>query len=238
MRNRLRRKAIVFLAIPVLAGCEVVAVRSATGTRELSIREMDGITVGSASATIDIAAHALAPDARTTSSASTLAVSGGSPMAGPSLLAQANLNYSSSQGAASATSDARLSEVNGSSHTSVSSANGGASIDATGAATAAGGGAGNAQLGMLFFGFSTSRADLVFGSANAAACCAPSLGAQVKADGAAGGPYSIKFEGYPLSDIPGQAQGRVEVAVASSALPIVDPGQVMGILIARGSPIY
>jgi hypothetical protein len=237
MRNRLRRKAIVFLAIPMLAGCEAAAVHSATGTRELSICEMDRITVGSASATIDIATHALAPDARTTSSTSTLAVSGSSPVAGPTFLAQVNLNYSNSQGAASAAS-ARLAEVNGSSHTSVSSANGGASIDATGAAAAAGGGTGNAQLGMLFFGFSTSRADLVFGSANAAACCAPSPRAQVKADGAAGGPYSIEFEGYPLPDIPGQAQSRVDVAVASSALPIVDPGQVMGILIARGSPIY
>jgi hypothetical protein len=93
-------------------------------------------------------------------------------------------------------------------------------------------------LGMQFYGVSTARADLVFGLAAANACCAPDLGAEVKASGGAGGPYSIEIQGYPVSDTPGSVQSRVDIAVASSALPIVDPGQTMGLPIARGSPKY
>jgi hypothetical protein len=237
MGNRFHRKAMVFLAIPMLAGCEATAVQSSGGTTLLTAAEMDNITVGSASAAIDVAARALAPDARTTTSASTLAVSASSPVAGPPFLHYLRPNYSTSQGSASATSS-QLAEANGSSHTAVSSANGGAWIDVTGTGTAAGSGTSHAQLSIQFYVFSTGRADLVLGTAIARACCAPFVGAQVTAHSRAGGPYSIELQGHPLSEIPGQAQSRVDIAVASSALPIVDPGQMMGLLTPRGSPNY
>jgi hypothetical protein len=232
MSSRSRRKAMVFLAIPMLAGCEAIAVPSSGGTRLLTAAEMDQVTVGSAGAAIDVAARALPPATSAATLANTLAVSGSSPAGG-----QPSLNYSDSQLAASATSG-QLAGVNGSTHTSVSSANGGASIDATGAGTAAGGPASHAQLSMQFFGFSTSRADLVFGTAVAGACCAPVVGAQVMANGAAGGPYSMQLQGYTRSDTAGQAQSKVDIAVASSATPIAPPGQTIGLLTGRGSPQY
>jgi hypothetical protein len=225
MGNRSRQKAIVVWAITMLAGCEATTVQNSGGTRLLTAAEMDQVTVGSANATIDIAARALPPAAQTTASDSTLTIS------------DVSSNYSSSQAAAAATSG-QLAGVNGSSHTAVSGASSGASIDATGTATAAGGGTSRAQMTMQFVGVSMSRADLVFGTAIASACCAPSLGAQVTGNGAAGGPYSTKLQGYSMSDIPGQVQSRVDIAVVSSALPIVDPGQVMGLLTARGPPNY
>lgn len=237
MGNRLRRKAMLFLAIPILAGCAATVVQSSGGTKRLTEAEMDKITVGSASAAIDVAARALGPDARTITPTSTLAVSGSSPVAGPPFLHYLSPNYSTSQGLAFATGGP-LAEVNGSSHTGVSSANGGAWIDATGVGTAAGGGTSNAQLSMQFYGFNTGRVDLVLGTAIASACCAPSLAARVTATGGAGGPYSMQLQGYSLSDAPGQIQSRVDIAVASSALPIVDPGQMVGLLSSRGPPNY
>jgi hypothetical protein len=236
MSNRSNWKAMV-LAIPMLAGCAATAVHSPGGTRLLTTAEMDRATAGSADAVNDVAAHALSPRAETTTSATTLAISGSSPIAGPPFLSFLSPNYSNSQGVASATSG-QLAEASGSSHISVSGAGGGASIDATGTGIAAGGRASQAQMTMQFYGLTIGQVDLVFGSAVATACCAPLIGTQVTVDGGAGGPYRRELQGAPLSDIPGQSQSRVDIAVASSALPIVDPGQVMGLLTPRGSPLY
>jgi hypothetical protein len=79
---------------------------------------------------------------------------------------------------------------------------------------------------MQFYGLSIGRVDLVFGTALAVACCAPTLEVQTTAD-AVGGGYSNELQGRPLSDIPGQLQSRVDVSVVSSSLPIGDPGQML-----------
>ena len=50
--------------------------------------------------------------------------------------------------------------------------------------------------------------------------------AQVAASGEAGGPYSAELQVHRRSDQPGQVQSRVDIAVVSSAFPIIDPGHV------------
>jgi hypothetical protein len=224
MGNRYRLKAIVLWLLPMLAACDAAA-QTSGGSRLLTLAEMDQITVGSANAAIDISALALAPAAQATTSSGTLAVSG------------VNSSFGNALGRGTAISS-QSADVNGSSHLFVSSANGGASIDATGTATATGAGNGQAQMSLQFFGVTMSRVDLVFGNATSGACCSSNLGAHVAASGAAGGPYSTELAGFSGFDSAGQTQRRVDFAVASSAQPIVDPGQMAGPLSARGSPQY
>ena len=202
--------------------------------RLLTPAEMDRVTVGADSAVAEnqVEAQALgAGAAKTTASASTLASSTG-PVAGAPF-AYLNSNYSSSQATASAIGG-QLAESSGSSHISVA-ANGGAQIDAAGTAIAAGGERSQAQVSLQFYGLSIGHVDLAFGTATAAACCAPLLAAQVTANGWAGGPYSQEAQAFPLSTIPGQVQSRADIAIVSSSLPIVNAGQMMS-LSPRGPP--
>ena len=202
--------------------------------RLLTPAEMDRVTVGADSAVAEnqVEAQALgAGAAQTTASASTLASSTG-PVAGAPF-AYLNSNYSSSQATASAIGG-QLAESSGSSHISVA-ANGGAQIDAAGTAIAAGGERSQAQVSLQFYGLSIGHVDLAFGTATAAACCAPLLAAQVTANGWAGGPYSQEAQAFPLSTIPGQVQSRADIAIVSSSLPIVNAGQMMS-LSPRGPP--
>jgi hypothetical protein len=235
-RNGSRWKPVLVIPLAMLLGCELSTTPGTSGMRVLAPPELDRITVGAASASIDLAAYALPPAAQTVASTSTLAISGSSSVAGPPFLNNLSQNFSTSQGMASATSS-QLAQTTGSSHTAVSGVNGGAAIDAAGASLAAGPGLGQTELSLQFQGFSTARVDLVYGTAIATACCAPGLSAQVAAGGEAGGPYSAEMQAHPHSDQPGQVQSRVDIAVASSAFPIIDPGQMMSLLISRGSPL-
>ena len=106
--------------------------------------------------------------------------------------------------------------------------NGVSQIDSTATAIAAGSGASHAQVDMNFSGISTSRADLVFGSVAATACCAPLAEAQVGVTGKTGGAYARELRGSPPSNTPGQMRSRIDIVVVSSALPVVDPGQMLG----------
>jgi hypothetical protein len=230
VRNGPRWQPVLVIPLAVLFGCELSATPGTRGMRVLATTELDRITVGSAGASIDLAAYALPPAAQTVASTNTLAISGSSPVVGPPFLGNLSKNFSTSQGIASASSSQQAQTV-GSSHTSVSGTNGGAAIDAVGASLAAG--PGQTELSLQFQGFSTARADLVYGTAIATACCAPGLSAQVAASGEAGGPYSAELQVHPRSDQPGQVQSRVDIAVVSSALPIIDPGQMMSLLTPR-----
>ena len=232
VRNGPRWQPVLVIPLAVLFGCELSAIPSTSGMRVLATTELDRITVGSARASIDLAAYALPPAAQTVASTNTLAISGSSPVVGPPFLGNLSKNFSTSQGIASASSSQQA-QTAGSSHTSVSGTNGGAAIDAVGASLAAGPGLGQTELSLQFQGFSTARADLVYGTAIATACCAPGLSAQVAASGEAGGPYSAELQVHPRSDQPGQVQSRVDIAVVSSALPIIDPGQMMSLLTPR-----
>jgi hypothetical protein len=236
MGNRLGWRVIV-LAIPMVSGCAATAVHSSGEYRPLTATEMDQITLGSARAINDAEAHAFGSGSQVFASTSTMVSSGSSTLADASFLNSAGSNFVNSQVNASAGNSQSV-EASGSSHVHVDSANGGASIDARGTGSAWGGGTSRAEVSMQFYGVSTNRADLVFGSAAAVSCCAPFAEAQVKIASGAGGQYSRELRGAPVSDIPSQVQSRVDIAVASSALPIVDPGQMSGLLTPRGSPMY
>ena len=215
------------LAMLMVAGCETTTIQRPGGGRILTGFEMDQVTAGSAAVANDAAARAVGSAPQTTAAGTASAYSGHSPIAGIPFL-----NYASSQTMASA-KNGEFAQASLSTRVSVESANGGASIDATAAGTAAGGGTSHPQVTTQFYGVSTNRADIVFGSVDAVACCGPFVGAQVDVDSGAGGPYWRELRGAPVSDIPGQVQSRVDIAIASSALPILDPAQV---LVARAPP--
>jgi hypothetical protein len=215
----------------------ITGIATLSKARLLTAAEMDRVIVGEVGAVAmnQVEAHALPPRAQTAGLASTMAISSRSPIAGPPF-AYLSSNYSSSQAMASAISG-EFAEASGSSHISVA-ADGGARIDAAGSAVAVGGEASHAQMSVRFYGLSVGHVDFVFGTVTAAACCAPVLAAQVTANGGAGGLYSQEMRAFPLSAIPGQVESRADIAVASSSLPLMAPGQFMSLFNPRSLPNY
>ena len=203
--------------IAMVAGCQTTTIQDPGRARILTGSEMDAVTAGSAVAVNHAAARALGSAPQTAGLGIASAYSGSSPIVGAPFL-----NYATSEAMASA-GNGELARTGLTSRVSVDGTNGGASISAK----AAGGGTGHAQVTAQFYGISTNRSDLVFGSISAAACCGSAATAQVKADGEAGGPYTREVQAAPVSDSSGQVQRRVDIAVVSSALPILDPAQLM-----------
>lgn len=232
MSNRLGWHAML-VAITLLAGCETATVSNSGKPRILTSSQMDQVTAGAALAVNEATAHALGGVPQTAVSATTQTNSSNSPIAGVSLR-----NYATSRATASA-SNAELVEAEVSSQISVDGGNGGARLDTAATGTAAGNGASSAQASTQTYGISTSRTDLALGSVSASACCGSTAAVQVKADSAAGGRYSEEIRSSAVSDVAGQVQRKVDIAVVSSAFPIMDPAQlsVMGGA-ARISPKY
>jgi len=234
MDNRLGWSTIV-LATTFLVGCQTTIVRNQGVVRTLTGLEMDEVTAGSAAAANETAAHALGSNVKTTALASATAYSGTSPIVAAPYFNYANIrNYANSQTAASAASDA-LTKTALSNHASVDGSSGGASITAT----ADGSGTSRAQVESQFYGVSTNRADILFGSVAAVACCGSEAAAQVTIKSRTGGPYSKELRAAPVFDTPGQIRDRVDIAVVSSALPLLDLAPVLTAgTPARVSPKY
>jgi hypothetical protein len=220
--NRSGWKALVLAAVAV-TGCENVATERPGGVRLLVESEMDTVTAGSASAMNKVEAHALGAAVQTTAFGSTLADSGGSPIAAP--LFAPILNYASSQAGASA-SNGRFAQASGSSQIQVD-ASGGAWINAAASAANMESNNSQAEVNIQFTGISMGHVDLVYGSVVATACCGPFGRAQAGAELGGGGAYTSGLQGMPISDMPGQVQGRIDAAVASSTLPLLDAGQAL-----------
>jgi hypothetical protein len=222
------RSAIV-LALAMVGGCDVTTIQRSGGARILTGFEMDRVTAGSAVAANAAAGRGLgyAPDTAALVNAS--AYSGNNSIASSPFL-----DYAASQATASA-NGGNLAQTSLSSQISVDGVNGGVSINAR----ASGTGMSQAQVTAQFYGISTNRADFGFGSVAAVGCCGTNAAAQVDVDGTAGGPYSREFRGAPVSSTPGQVQSRVDIAIASSALPLLDPAQMLvADAPARASPKY
>lgn len=220
--NRSGWKALV-LATVVVTGCENVATERPGGVRLLAESEMDTVTAGSALAMNQVEADALGYAVQTTAFSSTLADAGGSPIVAPPFVRI--LNYASSQAGASA-SNGSFAQAGGSSQIQVD-ASGGAWINAAASAANMESNNGHAEVNIQFVGISIGHVDLVYGSVVATACCGPSGRAQAGAEFGGGGPYTSGLQGMPISDIPGQVQGRIDAAVASSTLPLLDAGQAL-----------
>jgi hypothetical protein len=226
--SRSRRNAIV-LALAMVAGCDATTNQRPVGPRILTGFEMDQVTAGSAVAADNAAAHGrgFAPQTEVVGIAS--AYSGISPIAAAPIL-----DYANAQATASA-SGSNCAQTSLSSQLSVDAGNGGASVDAKAAAT----GSSQAQVTAQLYGIGTNRSDLVFGSVAASACCGSDAAAQIDIDSTAGGPYSRELRSAPASAMPGQVQNRVDIATVSSALPLVDPAQILVAgAPARTSPKY
>jgi hypothetical protein len=209
------------LAMAMLAGCEIRAAKNSGGARILTDAEMIRITAGAAVAVNQATARALGPASQTAVSATTQTYSDRNPNAGAPLL-----NYAASPATASARSG-DFAQAGLSSQISVDGGNGAARIDtgATGAASADG--TNRALMRTQTYWISTSTADLVFGSVSAVACCGSTTTAQVNAASEAGGQYSKELRSVVTSDTPEQVQRTIDIAVVSSALPILDPAQVL-----------
>jgi hypothetical protein len=224
--NRSGWKVMVLATTIMVGGCENATSERPGGARMLTMIEMEQVTVGSAGAMNEVEAHAFGSAPQTSSVTSTLADSGGSPIAGAPFL-----NYSTSQAVASA-SDGPLVQVGGSSQILVDSS-GGARINAVATGTAAGSEASEAELNIQFTGISLSHLDLAYGTISATACCNPRDGTQAEADSRGGGPYTSELQGAPISNVPAQVQSRIDAAVASSTLPLLDAGQALTVTAPR-----
>ena len=220
MSNRLGWGAML-LALTLLSGCETVTVSNSGRARILTDGEMNQVTAGAAVAVSDAAAHALGTKAQT--SVSTNARTNSSN----SLIADIPFRNNAAAGATASGSSSGFVQADVSSKIFVNGANGGARINAAAVGTVGGNNPSLAQASTQTYGISTSRTDLAFGSVSATACCGSAATAQVKADSGAGGPYTTELRGATMSDVAGQVQSRVDVAVVSSGLPIVDPAQLL-----------
>jgi hypothetical protein len=210
------RNAVV-LTLAIAAGCDTATVQHRGRERILSGFEMDQVTAGSASAAADAAARGLGYAPHTTVLGFASAYSDSVPIASAPILDSA-----SSQVVASA-SAGNLAQTNLSSQISVNGANGGVSIEAR----AVGTGTSQAQVTAQLYGVSTNRSDLVFGSIAAVGCCGSGAAARVNVDSKTGGPYSRELLGAPVFESPGQVQSRIDIAVVSSTMPLLDPAQVL-----------
>jgi hypothetical protein len=206
----------VILATVVLAGCQTIFVQRAESGRKLTGFEMDRITAGSAIAVNDATARALGSEVETKVLGNASSSSGTGPVAGVPLL-----DYANSQASGSARGNV-LTETRLSSYTSVDRSSGGALIEVTAGAS----GTRRAQVNAQFYGFSVNHADVVFGSVTVVACCGADAGVQAAVNTRIGGPYSREVRGVTASNTSDPAQSRIDIAVVSSTLPIIDPAQV------------
>jgi hypothetical protein len=228
MDNRSVRSAMV-LVLAMVAGCDATAIQHGGGARILTGFEVDQVTAGSAVAANHVTARALGAAPQTSVLGIAITNSGTSLIPGVPYL-----DYVNSQAKASA-SGGNIAQTGLSSEVSVDGANGGAWVDAR----AVGAGASQAQVTAQFYGLGTNRTDLVFGSVSAVACCVSNAAAGVEVDSRAGGPYTRELRAAPASDTPGQIGNRVDIAVVSSALPLLDAAQVaVAGTPARVSPKY
>ena len=217
------------LAAGVIAGCQNGATEDPGGGATLLTGiEMDQVSAGSAVAMNEVEALALGAAPQTTAFASTLADSGGSPITGAPFL-----NYASLQAAATSASNGTFVQAGGSSQIQIQGSGGGAWIDGAATATAMGSEPSNAGINIQFTGISLSHLDFVYGSISSVTCCNPRDTTQAKVDSGGGGPYTRQLQGVPISDIPGQTQSRIDAAVASSTLPLLDAGQGLTITAPR-----
>ena len=227
MGNRLSRSAIL-LWLATIGGCDATINRSRGSGRLLTNFEMDRVTAGSAVTANNAAAHGFGSAPNAVALGITSANSSTNPISAPLF------DYANSQVTASA-SGGNLAQTGIWSQISLEGPKGGASVDAK----AAGTGTRQAQVTAQFYGVGTNRADLAFGSVTAIACCGSDAAARVEVDSRADGPYTQELRGTPTSDIPGQVQSKVDIAVVSSALPLLDPAQVLVTVgSARASPKY
>jgi hypothetical protein len=215
--------AAMIVATAVLSGCEGAGFQRSDGPRLLTETQMDRVSAGTATAVSSVEAFAVGAMPETSAATSTLVNPGAAITAQP-FLQQSTLNYASAQGTASA-ANGLLTEANGSTQIGVDGGGRGVSIQAATVGMAAGSTSSQTQINMQFYGLSLGRVDLVFGTATAAACCAPTLEARATAEGSGGG-YLRDYKTSPITDSPGQVQSRVDISIISSALPILDAGQV------------
>lgn len=219
--------ATLVLTLTTLAGCG--ATTSPDGeARSLTEIELDHILASSSAALSSADAFAIGSIAQSSVSTSTFVGSVNTVPPSSAFGTLPLLNYATAQSSASG-NEAMDNQAFGSVRIGVDGRGGGASIAAGGNAAALGSAAGQAQINMNFYGVSIGQVDLAFGTATAAGCCAPLLRADVSADGVGGG-YWRQVEAFTRSAGPSQVQSRVDIAVISSALPMLDAGQVSALL--------
>ncbi|MGH7115805.1 MAG: hypothetical protein ACREE9_15110 [Stellaceae bacterium] len=218
-------KAMILVAT-MIGGCENAATSSPGKIRPLTGLEMDQVTVGSAMAVNNGEANAIGSAPDTAVATSTLANSAGTrPSAEPTFV-----NYATSSVVASAANGIFV-QAGGSSQIKVDGGNGGAAIDAAANSAATGNENNNhAEVNIQFTGLSLNHLDFAYGSVSSNACCNPSDQAEAEVDSTARGPYTNKLQAEPVSDTPGEVQRRIDAAVASSTLPLLDAGQAATVI--------
>ena len=88
-------------------------------------------------------------------------------------------------------------------------------------------GAVRAEATTQFYGVSTKTADIAFGSVRANACCGNTAEVQVNVYPEAVGSYTSELRDSRLVSAPGEQQGRTDLAVVSSTIPLLQPDHAL-----------
>jgi hypothetical protein len=218
----------------IIAGCNGVTNDPARlSLRPLNDIELDGITVGDARASSNTAAHAIGVQPETSTSSGDLSASGGSPISGAPFV-----DYATSQGNASGRST-QSAQATGNGEIFVGQSGGisaGANFSSTASVTGANAAA---QISMQVYGLTTTNSvSLAFGAIGAAACCGPHANAQPAANSFATGPYVAGRQVQQTELTPQAVNDTIDFSIASSAMPMLDPGVLAAATTIHLAPRY
>jgi hypothetical protein len=201
----------------VLTACNTPDVQRFRTPRILTSSDLQKITAGSSEARNEILSYAVGAAPEATASEKVSAFSGDTAIIGMPIS-----NYAETQGKGFARGSERA-ETLLSSRLSIDHLNREAELD--GIAVSAGNS--RAESTTQFYGVSTKTADIVFGSIRAIACCDVTAGTQVTVSSKLIGSYTTEVRNRPLVNKPGERQSRLDLAVVSSTLPLLPPGQAL-----------
>ena len=212
----------------VLTGCNTTDVQRFRTPRILTSSDLEKITAGSSDARNEILANAVGAAPEATVSGTVSAFSGDTPIIGMPIS-----NYATTQGIAFARGSEGA-ETLLLSHLSIDHLNREAELDGVAVSS----GDSRAEATTQFYGVSTKTADIVFGSIRAIACC-DTAATQVNVFSKLSGLYTTEVRNRPLVNMPGERQSRLDLAVVSSTLPLLSPGQaLLSQALSRLSPKY
>jgi hypothetical protein len=213
----------------VLTGCNTTDVQRFRTPRILTSSDLEKITAGSSDARNEILAYAVGAAPEATVSGTVSAFSADTPIMGMPIS-----NYATIQGVAFASGSERA-ETLLLSHLSIDHLKREAELDGVAVSS----GNSRAEATTQFYGVSTKTADIVFGSIRAIACCDVTAGTQVDVFSKLSGSYTTEVRNRPLVNVPGERQSRLDLAVVSSTLPLLPPGQaLLSQALSRLSPKY
>jgi hypothetical protein len=210
------RWTIFVLAMVAVSGCGSGRIDHSVGVRTLTGSEMDQVRAGSAVSRNEVMGRALGNTSYATVIGDASAYSGSGPLVG-----LPTLSYASTQGMALAEGENVAQNLLSS---GVLIAHGNREVALDGVAISTGT---RARATTEIYAISTNPSDLAFGSVNAIGCCGGDAEAASQIFTRSTGLYSTELRSSPVFHSAGERDSRVDAAVVSSALPLLELGRAL-----------